>query len=299
MIIMRLGRFTNSSLLVKLMLWMGILIVFFFIFFIGSTVLLAKGINLNQPAIMRWILAYQDIFLFTVPALLATCLWSSQPAQWLHIRHHTDGKTILFAVLIMLVALPGNNLLAWLNSQISLPDCLAPLEQWMQQQEESSQRVLTTLLSDTRLDVFIANLLVIAILAAIGEEFCFRGVLQGLMQHTTKAIWLTAIIFSVIHFQFDGFFPRMLMGALFGYMLVWTDNLWIPVIMHCTNNAAVTTLYYIATVRNMDTQVMDAFGTEDTLWVGILSLVIVGIGIYFLRRSLTMSNASSRTSKGN
>ena len=178
-------------------------------------------------------------------------------------------------------------------------DSLAAVEQWMKAQEEAAEQVLNMLLADTHFETFIFNFLVIAVSAAIGEEFCFRGVLQGLMQHTTKAIWLTAIIFSVIHFQFDGFFPRMLMGALFGYMLVWTDNLWIPIIMHCTNNAAITILSYIATLRNMDTQVMDAFGTEDTLWVGILSLVIVGIGIYCLRRSLTMSNASSRTSKGN
>jgi len=278
---------------------MGLLAIGAMLFLVISSLMLMQGVNMQQPAVIRGILTYQDIFLFILPVVLAACFWSEQPADWLRINKTTNWKIVLGAILLMVVALPGSNLLAYLNQQISLPDSLAGIEQWMKAQEDAAEQVLTILLADTHFSSFMMNFLVIAVLAAIGEEFCFRGALQGLMNHTKTAIWITAIIFAAIHMQFYGFVPRMLMGALFGYMLIWTKNLWVPIAMHCTNNGVIAILYYIANLRQIDTKKMDAFGTEDTLWVGILSLVLVIVGIYILRRSLTMSKASSRTSKGN
>jgi len=295
---MHLGRFKDHSLWIKLLIWLGWMAAGGVLFMLITSILIASGVDMQNAHVMRGILMWQNVFIFVIPALLAVCMWSTRPCQWLHIDRPVSGWIPAACALLMIIALPGNNLLAWLNQQIILPECLQGVAEWMKNQEEASERVLNMLLQDGRWSSFLLNFAVIAILAAIGEEFCFRGVMQGLMQHTTRAIWITAILFSAIHMQFYGFIPRMLMGALFGYMLVWTGNLWIPIIMHCTNNGMIAILYYIAQVRGMDTKQMDAFGTEDTLWAGILSLVLVIAGIYILRRSLTISSASSRTSKG-
>ena len=150
-----------------------------------------------------------------------------------------------------------------------------------------------------------------ALLPAVAEELTFRGVLQRLIQTQTNeainregkrvhlAIWCTAILFSAIHMQFYGFLPRMLMGALFGYALVWTGSLWIPILMHFTNNAMAVILYFVSLRAGWDIEMMDAIGTNDTLWLGVVSMVITIVGIYAFRRSTTMSNASSRISNGN
>jgi len=296
---MKLGLLKDTSLLKKLLIWMGILGIGGILFLIITSLLITHGVNMQSASVMRGILIYQDLFIFIAPALLAVCFWSEKPMQWMKINKPISGYIPVMAAALMIVALPGNNLIAYLNQQFTLPESLAGIEQWMHQQEDAAEQALNILLADTHFGSFLLNFLIIAILAAIGEEFCFRGVLQGLMSHTKAAIWITAIIFSAIHMQFYGFIPRLLMGALFGYMLVWTNNLWIPVIMHCTNNGMIAILYYIAQIQHIDTKKMDAFGTEDTLWAGILSLVLVVAGIYILRRSLTMSNASSRTSRGN
>jgi uncharacterized protein len=50
------------------------------------------------------------------------------------------------------------------------------------------------------------------------------------------AIWLTATLFSLLHFQFYGFVPRLLLGALFGYLYWWSGNLAVPVLAHFVNN---------------------------------------------------------------
>ena len=152
----------------------------------------------------------------------------------------------------------------------------------------------------------IVNLLLMALLPALAEELTFRGILQrligkkqedkGIVPH--MAIWVTAIVFSAIHMQFYGFIPRMLMGALFGYMMVWSGTIWIPMLMHFVNNAAAVILYYISNHAGWDMDKVDAIGTNNTLWLGIVSIVLTIVGIYMFRRSTTIRSASSRISSG-
>ena len=217
---------------------------------------------------------------------------------------------MVWAVVVMLVALPAINLLAHINQQMTLPAFLEPLEAWMKRQEETAQLLTEQFMQVTTYSGLIINLLLMALLPAVAEELTFRGVLQKLLQGTKVAeaqsckvphvaIWCSAILFSAIHLQFYGFLPRMLMGALFGYALVWTGSLWTPILMHFTNNAAAVVLYFISLRAGWDMKQIDAIGTNNTLWLGVVCMVITIVGIYAFRRSTTISNASSRISNGN
>jgi membrane protease YdiL (CAAX protease family) len=210
----------------------------------------------------------------------------------------------------MLIALPAINLLSYLNQQLTLPEFLQPLEAWMKTQEENAALITEQFLNVRTFGGLIINLLLMALLPAVAEELTFRGVVQKLFQGTQAlenlsskvphlAIWCSAILFSAIHLQFYGFVPRMLMGALFGYMLIWTGSLWIPILMHFTNNAMAVLLYFIANLTGWDMEKVDTIGAKDTLWLGVLCLLLTIVEIYAFRRSTTMSNASSRMSKGN
>ena len=96
------------------------------------------------------------------------------------------------------------------------------------------------------------------------------------------AIWLAAFIFSAIHFQFYGFVPRFLLGAFFGYLLVWSGNLWLPVLAHFTNNAVAIVFYYL---KNNGFHVfdIDTLGTGNTLWIGYVSGLLTLIMIFLFR----------------
>src|SRR5690606_26747624 len=97
--------------------------------------------------------------------------------------------------------------------------------------------------------LLLLNIFVMALLPAIAEEFYFRGTLLHILNRVFRndhlSVWLVAIIFSAIHLQFYGFFPRVLLGAFFGYMLIWTKNIWIPAFAHFVNNATVTVLAFV------------------------------------------------------
>ena len=300
------GKYEPSHGLIKCIQWMGC-IVLLFIPAMGCALLLPNPLSINS---LKWIQFLQTASLFLLPPLCMAYLWSSKPVQWLGMRC-TSSRTILYSVLLMLLALPAINLLSYMNQQMSLPTFLEPIEAWMKAQEENAAQLTEQFLQVDTFGGLIINLLLMAALPAIAEELTFRGVLIRLlggkaMQQEGNgdkvphlAIWCSAILFSAIHMQFYGFVPRMLMGALFGYALAWTGSIWVPMLMHFTNNAMAVLLYFVAYRSHWDMEQVDAIGTNDTLWLGVVSMIITVVGIYAFRRSITMSNASSRMSNGN
>ena len=92
------------------------------------------------------------------------------------------------------------------------------------------------------------NYVVLAVVPGICEEFFFRG---GLQQYAMKmapkpwvGIWFTAVIFAVIHWEFDGFLLRLGMGAVLGYIFYWSMSVWASAATHVAFNAAALTFHY-------------------------------------------------------
>ena len=299
------GKYEQSHVAVKVIQWIGCILVCSMIA-AGSVLFFEQPLSVTA---LKWVQFFQSTAMFLLPPLCMAYLWSQEPMKWLKVSEFQSFKFSGIAILLMLVALPAINLLSYWNQQMSLPAFLEPLEQWMKTSEESAKVLTEQFMHTTTIGGLIINMLLMAVLPAIGEELTFRGVLQRLLtpRITTSspyrqtphiAIWCSALLFSAIHLQFYGFVPRMLMGALFGYMLVWTGSLWIPILMHFINNAMAVLLYFVSLRAGWDMEKMDAIGTNDTLWLGVVSMVITIAGIYAFRRSTTMSNASSRISSG-
>ncbi len=251
---------------------------------------------------LKWLQFLQMTGTFLLPPVLCAWLWSEnhQPVSWLRLDNVPDGKVVGLAVAIMICAVPGINLLADLNGRIQLPESLASIEQMLKQQEELAAELTKRFLQADSIGGLLINIGLMALLPALAEEFSFRGTLQQILANSQKptanshiAIWLTAIVFSAVHMQFYGFVPRMLMGAMFGYVFVWTGSLWVPVIMHFVNNGMAVIAYYIEqsvansqqlTANNQN--IADTFGAGDTWWLGVLSLLITSLGLLiFYRRT--------------
>ena len=298
------GKMENSHVIAKIMVWLGCIFVMFSLTVLVIA-LITQGNPLSDINTLKWIQLLQTISLFLLPSLILAYLCAQTPCKWLQLDNKVNWKVLLWAIGIMLVALPAINLMSHWNQQMVLPTWLSGVEEWMKAKEAEAEWLTKQFMSVTTISGLLVNLLLMAVLPALSEEITFRGVLQRLLNfqlstfNSHLAIWLTAIIFSAIHMQFYGFVPRMLMGALFGYMLVWTGSLWVPMLMHFVNNGMAVLLYFLANKAGWDMDEVDAIGTNETLWLGIVSLVLTIVGIYAFRRSTTMSNASSRISSGN
>lgn len=250
--------------------------------------------KLGTVGYMKALQIAQSIFVFILPALLAAMIYNRprRGLEWLHMdkvlgsRQDTTKTAGIYALvfLMMVLAAPGINLLAWLNQMMALPAWLAPIEAWMQSMEQAAADATEMMVRADTIGVMLFNLFLMALLPAVGEEMTFRGIVQGLLsgrRNVHTAVWVTALIFSAIHLQFYGFVPRMLLGALLGYLLVWSGSLWLPILAHFTNNAIAVITYYIADHYMGDPEAMDAFGTADTWYVGVLSIALT-IGFLYI-----------------
>ncbi len=247
---------------------------------------------------LKWLQLLQTIGVFLIPCFLCAYLWSNYPLRYLSLTTFPSAKTALSTIGLILIALPAINLLGAWNQTFTLPDSLAALETLMRQQEEAAALLTERFLIADNIGILLINLTLMALLPAISEELCFRAIVIKLFSGTKSnnqpltahlAIWASAIIFSFIHFQFYGFIPRMLMGAFFGYLLLWTGSLWVPILAHFTNNAMAVLFSYISQHTPLSSASIDTFGTNQTLWVGILSSVLFLITLFLFRRYITPS----------
>ena len=177
---------------------------------------------------------------------LAIRLWDRSALQGLPGRSVGRNTSVLLLAILATVA-SGPLLMA----SYELNGLLIPegglLERLFKPLEEMIE-AMTAFLASGEGVKRIVILLSVAGLPAIFEELSFRGVLQPLLIRATgSAFWgiaLTAIVFSAIHFQFSGFLPRVLLGALFGWLAHRTGSLIPGIAAHFANNAlAAVTLW--------------------------------------------------------
>ena len=268
------GKISNASILVRVLVWLGIM---------GVLTMVAFGVwfflpNRDGLVGMKWLQLLQSVATFLLPALAGAYLWSNTPMQWLHLDSKPSWQEASAAVVIMLLAIPGINLLSAWNQQMVLPEWMSGIEQWMRMQEDAAAQLTEQFLQVDTVGGLLVNIGLMALLPAVGEELTFRGVVQGMFTRNKHvAIWATAAIFSFVHMQFYGFLPRMLLGAMFGYMLWWTGSLWVPMLMHFVNNCAAVVVAFWAYnyLEEGSAEMLDTIGTEDTILLGVFSICIV------------------------
>lgn len=240
----------------------------------------AQDFSKPHTVYVNWVLLFfQHLGLFIVPAMLFALLSHPQPRVALGF-HRVSPSILAMGVLIMVAAIPLVNALSWLNQLMSLPEVFAGLERVLQDMERQAQVLTDALTSTGDWRYLLVNLVVLAAIPAIGEELIFRGLVLRILESWTgkthRAVWVSAILFSAMHMQFYGFVPRMVLGALLGYLFVWTRSIWVPIVAHFTNNAlALVVMYFIA--RQDLPQELDGFEpTVVDLSILGLSIVLVG-----------------------
>ena len=256
---------------------------FFFIFLAFSGLIFTTLIislsghldELNQSVkITRMALTVQASFFFIIPSLVFAFLSQSNTKEYLKIDESYNVTFLLLGVCLIVVIQPLINFIGYYNQQIVLPESMSAIQTWMKENELAAEK--TT-----------------------GLLFFFRGCLQQIIQKIVKnqhfAVWIAAIVFSAMHFQFYGFIPRVLLGAVLGYMFVWSGTIWVPVVVHTVNNVigVVLAFVYYGTPQYED---LSVYSLEKNMWITILSLIFTVILIIFMykKRYKTPENAELR-----
>ena len=250
------------------------------------TTLLIYKFGAASTRALRVAAVVQDIFAMIAPAVITAMMVTRLPAQLLELRGGLRLPTTLLALSVIVVSVPAMNCVIQLNESVSFTGSFAPIIDALRSMEENASAMIERLQGNGSWADLIVNILILGVAAGISEELFFRGALQRLMQlggmkaHT--AVWVSAIVFSAVHMQFFGFVPRMLLGAYFGYLLLWSRSIWMPAAAHAFNN----TLYVIAQwyyVRHGEPEINVNNVGLGSLWpMAVVSLIATAAIIYLV-----------------
>lgn len=216
-------------------------------------------IGSESTASLRWMIVVQDLAVFILPVVLTVIIASTTPWRYICIDTAPSVKMTALTTVSAIVSIPAmNRLVAW-NESIHLPASWSGLESVLRDSENAAQAMVQQIMGGSTVWDLIAAILIVGVLTGIAEELFFRGALQRLLQskfgNKHLAIWSAAFIFSAVHLQFFGFFPRLLMGAYFGYLVVWSGSLRLSMFAHALNNSLVVLNFWLIN-RNLN------FGTD-------------------------------------
>jgi membrane protease YdiL (CAAX protease family) len=196
-------------------------------------------------------------------------------------------KLLWLTPVIGLVFMGFNAFFIEWNAALELPSFLSEFEQAARAMEDRAMQMTLYLTTFDSFAMFILGFIVIAVIPGIGEELVFRGFLQNYFHRSSKnihvAIWLSAFLFSAMHMQFYGFIPRVLLGALFGYLYYWSGNLIIPVLAHVFNNGFTIIMMYMnqLSITNIDVESTESIPISYM----IIATLLTGGLIYVFRKT--------------
>ena len=235
---------------------------------------------LSLTEVLTTQMLYTLVFTFVTPWFYLTVLAKKRLSELSTEKGIQVNPAVLAVIGTFCFMVLNSYFIEW-NEGIHFPEFMSGFEEWARNLEEQMAEATEKFTTFNNFGEFTIGFIAIAILPGIGEEIMFRGVLQNSLHRWTKnphvAIWIAAFIFGAIHMQFFGLVPRMLLGAVFGYLYVWSGNIWYPIIAHATNNGlAVIFAYYSQVSENgLNIDEVETFPWYLQLAAGVLFIVLM------------------------
>jgi len=264
------------------------------IFNIGFTEVpnvLGSDTNPLTVPFQKYIQSLVALGMFFIAPVISVIFITQSPARYLKIDHFPGFLMVLLVSVLMIVSLPMNNFFTFLNGELNVENFLPGLQEYMENLELKSERLFERFLSVHGIGPLLLNLLIVAVIPAIGEELLFRGILQKIFIQWTGKVFLgvaiTSLAFALLHFQFLSVLPRFVLGMILGYVFVWSGSLWMPIIAHFVNNAFAVTYYYFMYNNQIESTIEKIGMPGQNVTFALLSIISVAAilwGIYSMRR---------------
>ena len=129
-----------------------------------------------------------------------------------------------------------------------------------------------------------ATIIAAVIVAPIGEEIIFRGMITKLLleeYRPTKAIIISALIFGIIHFNPAQIPGAIIAGILLGWLYYKTRSVIPGIILHFINNAvAVLSTIYFGEEWDLN---------NNTLAFSLLAISLIALPLVFKRARMAFA----------
>lgn len=257
--------------------------------------------NPESIRILKYFQVVQSIGVFIVPPFILAWLFNGKIAEYLKLEKTVNLESVFLVFVLSFAASPFVNFIGGMNENMQLPQWLSGVEDWMRNAEDKAAEITEAFLKVETMGGLAFNVFMIAFLPSIGEELLFRGVIQRIFTNWSRnyhwGIWISALLFSALHLQFYGFVPRLFLGVLFGYLLVWSGSMWLPIIAHFINNAVAVIAMYLIDKELLNPEIEEIGSTSDSFYIAAISILLIVIFLMMIKRQNLKSTTESQKSE--
>ncbi len=239
----------------------------------------------EYAGIAKGLLIVQFFGIFLLPSLAFAYFADPHPLRFAGLKKPDRAYFILLGIFIILCSYLMVEWLGAVNQKLVKNFLGKSAQQWIEKAESDVGGTLQNILTMHNIKDLMVSIFLVGVLAAIGEELFFRGIVQRIFIQVFKNPWVgiivTAAIFSAVHGQFLGFIPRFILGIILGALYWYSGSLWPAILGHFIFNSLQVVLIYFKVIGTSQ-----SVGGPDILLpiVGILATVIVIILLNYLRK---------------
>lgn len=269
--------------------FIGLIGGFFLYQFVGGLLsLIVFGFDLDKAPIngLRLMTMAGQILFILLPALIFSKLIYEDVGKIIRLRIPDWTEIILFVIGIGILTPLLQSYLYIQNYYIEVwakhSESINTVKKFFDSLNELVDKTYGNLLKASGVPELLFVVIIVAVVPAVSEEVMFRGFIQRSFELKIKpfiAAFLTAVFFSLYHFNPYGLIPLAILGLYFGFAAYTSNTLLIPILLHFLNNFTAVMLYYIIGSEELIKSDVSAKSGDD---LGFYTLVTIALSLAFV-----------------
>ena len=273
--------------------FIGLIGGFFLYQFVGGLVtFIIFGFDINNAPVngLRIMTMLSQILFILCPAFLFSKWFYNDFNKVLKFKAPDYREIILFIIGIFVLTPLLQNYVSIQNFFINKMAEVSPFINSIKSMLDSLNKLvensyLNLLSAQTILDALFV-IFVVSIVPAVSEEVMFRGFIQSSFELKLKARWaiiITAVFFGLYHFNPYGLVPLIILGLYFGFAAYMSKSIFVPMILHFTNNFLAVIMYFIIGDKDLiDSSVSGVVDIRISFFLLMLFGVMFIAIVYFI-----------------
>ena len=231
---------------------------------------------------------FDQLGTFLIPSILFLIIIKSMTINYFIPKREDWVKLIIYFFILLGIA----QILLVISTYIGYDFLPLSTQDFLKNQQNFNTKIQEGFITDS-FSGFLFNIILLAIIPAVGEELFFRGILQdiciGLFKNNNAGIIITSLIFGILHFQIDNLLSIIFASLLLGYIYNLSNNIFLTILLHFGFNSFSLICRQAIKWEFVTEPQLDLLGNYLFIPIGIiLSTVVINRKIFWGKRTISL-----------
>ena len=231
---------------------------------------------------------FDQLGTFLIPSILFLIIIRSMTINYVIPKREDWVKLIIYFFILLGLA----QILLVISTYIGYDFLPLSTQDFLKNQQDFNTKIQEGFITDS-FSGFLFNIILLAIIPAVGEELFFRGILQdiciGLFKNNSAGIIITSLIFGILHFQIDNLLSIIFASLLLGYIYNFSNNIFLTILLHFGFNSFSLICMQAIKWEFVTEPQLDLLGNYLFIPIGIiLSTVVINRKIFWEKRTISL-----------